>query len=130
MTKHLKLECYIATLNKDTALQEDDENICAAALALSKANVRLVPLTLLAVVQRREVSLLQMLHRNWNAADIQELGSCLQANQQPIGPLCFRPALSSALSAHPDARPRRDVRQFQELVRFGLLGDQCAAVIV
>ena len=112
MTKHLKPECYSATLNKDTVLQEeDDENIYAAALALSKANVGLVPLTLLAPVQRRVVSLLQMLHRNWNAADIQELVRVFKTIRQPIRPLCFRPALSSALSAHPDARPRRDMRQ-------------------
>ena len=61
---HLKLECCSATLNKDTVLhEEDDENIHAAALALSKANVGLVPLTLLAQVERQVVSLLQMLHQ-------------------------------------------------------------------
>ena len=76
----LKLECYSATLNKDTVLQEeDDENIYEAALALSKANVGLVPLTLLAPVQ--VVSLLQMLYRRGNAADIQELVRVLK----PIG---------------------------------------------
>ena len=64
-----------------TAKKKDDENIFAAALALSKANVGLVPFTLLAPVQRRVLSLLQMLYRRWNAADIQELVRVLK----PIG---------------------------------------------
>ena len=90
------------------------------------ANVGLVPLTLLAPVQRRVVSLLQMLHRNWNAADIQEL----VRDTKPIDNQSDHPAFDLH---YPRLCPLTQMLGHDVIcVSFiiGLPGDQGAAVIV